>query len=50
MFIIYLIDLSTKKQNVKTGLHIFTKIKNTGHWKQKKFFFQYFTSEILIFP
>ena len=49
MFIIYLIDIK-KKQNVKTGLHIFTKIKNTDHWKQEKKFFQYFTSEILIFP
>ena len=35
-----------RKQNVKTGLHIFTKIENIDHWKQKKkFFFSYFISE-----
>ena len=44
MFIIYVIDLSTKNKNVKTGVHIFTKIKNTDVWKKKKkkFFFQLF--------
>ena len=40
MFIIYLIE---QKQDVKTGTHIFTKIKNTDGWKKKKnVFFSYF--------
>ena len=44
MFIIYVIDLSTKN---KTGVHIFTKIKNTDDWKKKKnVFFSYFVSVI----
>ena len=41
MFIIYVIDLSTKIKNVKTSLHIFTKIKHADRkqfWKQKKTF------------
>ena len=33
MFIIYLTDLSTKK-NVKTGVHILTKIKNQDCWNR----------------
>ena len=37
MFIIYVTDLSTKK-NVNTGVYIFTKIENTDNWKQKKKF------------
>ena len=28
MFITFVIDLSTKKKNIKTGIHISTKIKN----------------------
>ena len=43
MFIIYIIDLSTKNENVKMGVHILTKKKkkNTDSCKQKKnFFFQ----------
>ena len=42
MFIIYVIDLLTIKYNVKTGVHVYTKIKNTDHWKWKKNFFQEF--------
>ena len=41
MFILYVIDLSTKK-NGKTGAHIFTKIKNTDDWKKMKKNFSYF--------
>ena len=33
MFIVYVIGLSTKDKNVKTGIHISTKIKNADHWK-----------------
>ena len=32
MFIIYFIDLSTKNEDLKMGVHIFTKIKNTDDW------------------
>ena len=51
MFIIYVIDLSTKNKNVRTGVHIFYKIKTKDSWKLKKTFslaisFQKF----LIFP
>ena len=51
MFIIYIIDLSTKNENVKIGVHILTKKKkkkkNTDSCKQKKkFFFSYSISEI----
>ena len=35
MFIIYVIDLSTKNKNVKTGVCIFIKIKSTGRWDKK---------------
>ena len=42
MFIIYVTDLSTKDK-IKTGAHIFTKIKNTdGSKKKKNLFFSYF--------
>ena len=30
--------INQKKKNVKTGVHIFTKIKNTDGWRQKNFF------------
>ena len=44
MFIIYVIDLSTKNKNVKTGAYILTKIKNTFFFSvnsvQKILFFQ----------
>ena len=45
-FIIYVIDLSTKNKNVMTGVHIFTKIKNTDRWK---FFWVNSFQKILIF-
>ena len=46
MFIIYVIDLSTKNKMLKTGFHIFTKIKNTDRLKLKKnTCFSYFISE-----
>ena len=38
-----------QKQNVKTGVHIFTKIKNTYRWKQKKKFFVVSFQKFLIF-
>ena len=51
MLIIYVIDLSTKNKNVKTGVHIFTKIKNTDGWKQKKKYFSVISfQKFLIFP
>ena len=41
MFIIYIIDLSTKNENVKMGVHILTKRnkKTPDSCKQKNFFF-----------
>ena len=38
MFIIYVIDLSTKIK-CKDGVYIFTKLRNTDGWKKKKIFF-----------
>ena len=50
MFIIYVIDLSTKNKMLKTGFHIFTKIKNTDRLKLKKnTCFSYFISENPVF-
>ena len=46
MFIIYVIDLSTKNKNVGMRVHIFFKIEKIGHWKYKKKTFSYFISEI----
>ena len=51
MFIIYVIGLSTKNKNVKTRVHIFTKIKNADGWKKKKKFFSVISfQKFLIFP
>ena len=51
MFIIYVTDLSTKDK-IKTGAHIFTKIKNTdGSKKKKKIYFSVISFQgFLIFP
>ena len=49
MFILYVIDLSTKK-NEKTGVHIFTKIKNTDDWEKKKKNSVISFQKFLIFP
>ena len=35
-----------KKENLKTGAHIFGKIKNTDRWKRKKIILSYFITEI----
>ena len=51
MFIIYVIDLSNKNKNVKTGVHTFTKIKITDGWKKKKKIFPVISfQKFLIFP
>ena len=39
-----------KKKNVKTGVHIFTKIKNTDGWRQKNFFSVVSFWKFVIFP
>ena len=46
VFIISVIDLSTKNKMLRWGVCIFTKIKNTDGWKKIKTFFGYFISEI----
>ena len=50
MFILYVIDLSTKNKNVKTGVHTFTKIKNTDGWKKEKKNSVISFQKFLIFP
>ena len=36
----------SKKENLKTRVHIFAKIKNTDRWKRKKIILSYFFTEI----
>ena len=45
MFIIYIIDLSIKK-NVKTGSYFYKNQKRGGLEKEKKVIFSYFNSKI----
>ena len=45
------LDLWTENKNVKKGVHIFTKIKNTDGWKyEKKFFLVVSFQKFLVFP
>ena len=46
MFIIYVIDLSTKDKNVKRGFIFLQKLKMQTIGNRKKIFFSYFISEV----
>ena len=49
MFIIYVINLSTKNKNANMRVHSFIKIKNKNPWKQRKLFSVNSFQKILIF-